>query len=175
MRKILSVLLILIVTMSILWIFGGRQISTFVDQFKMAEIESIPIHSISYEGSGNGGMLVIDDHRLTLSPLEPHVGSTKDNQLALASAGKVFAFGPLRSSEALAADAESNDSALLTKQRSYLIWPGFNGAEIKWNRAEYYRLTWSKQSGAKLETVWSFDGEKNAASLLRIDISNPAR
>jgi dipeptide/tripeptide permease len=38
MRKILIVLVILIVTMSIFWIFTGRQISTFVDQFKTSEL-----------------------------------------------------------------------------------------------------------------------------------------
>jgi hypothetical protein len=175
MRKILIALLIVIVTMSILWIFGGRQISMFVDRFKMAEVEVVPIHSILYEGSGDGGTLVTDDHRLALSPLNPHVGSTKDNQLALAIAGKVFAFGPLRSSELLAAAIESGDTALLAMQRSYLAWPSFTNGALKWNRTEYCALTWIKQNGVKLMMLWSVDSEKNTASLIRIDISNAAR
>jgi len=175
MRKLLIILFAVIATMSILWIFAGRRVSMFIDQLKMAEVESIPIHSISYEGTGDGGTLLVDDHRLSLSPLNPHVGSTKDDQLALAHAGKVFAFGPLRSSEPLAADAESSDSASLTRQRSYLAWPSFSAAQLTWNRAEYYKLTWIKQNGAKLGMLWSIDPETKADSLIRIEITNAAR
>ena len=175
MRKILIALLIVMVTMSILWIFAGRQISSFVDQFKIAEVSSQSLQSIGYEGSGDGGMLIIDDHRLALAPLNPHIGSTKENKLALASAGKVFAFGPLRSSEPLAADVESSDTTLLARQRSYLAWPSFNAARLGWNRAEYYKLTWKKQNGQRLEMFWSVGEDKNATSLIRIDISNAAR
>jgi hypothetical protein len=175
MRKILIALLTLIVTMLILWMFAGRQISQFVDHFKMAKVESIAIHSIAYEGTGDGGTLLIDDHRLTLNPTNAHVGSTKDNQLALAYAGKVFAFGPLRSSESLAADAESGDTALLVLQRSYLRWPSFDGSRLNWQEPNYYRLAWNKQTGAKLEMIWSIDDQKNATSLIRIEISNAAR
>ena len=175
MRRLVVVFLILLVTMSILWVFAGRQISSFVDRFKMAKIESTAIHSISYEGTGDGGTLIIDDHRLALVPLNPHVGSTKENELALASAGKVFAFGPLRLSEPLAADVESSDTALLTRQRSYLAWPSFNGERLVWNRAEYYKLIWNKQNAAKLEMLWPVDSATKATSLIRIDISNAAR
>ena len=175
MRKILIALLILIAMMSILWMFAGRQISQFVDQYKIAEVTSQSLQSIGYEGSGDGGTLLTDDHRLTLSPINPHIGSTKENELALASAGKVFAFGPLRSSESLAANVESSDTALLTRQRSYLAWPSFNAAQLTWNRAEYYRFTWKKQNGAKLEMLWSVGEDKNATSLIRIDISNAVR
>ena len=55
MRKILITPLIAIVTMSILWVIAGRQISMFVDQLKMAEVKSDSIQSIGYEGTGDGG------------------------------------------------------------------------------------------------------------------------
>jgi len=161
--------------MSILWIIAGRHISSFVDQYKTTEVTSQSLQSIGYEGSGDGGTLVIDDHRLALAPLNPHVGSTKENELALAYAGKVFAFGPLRSSEPLAADVESSDTALFAIQRSFLAWPSFNAARLGWNRAEYYRLTWKKQNGARLEMLWSVGEDKNATALIRINISNMGR
>jgi hypothetical protein len=161
--------------MSILWFVAGRQISSFVDQFKTAEVTSQSLQSIGYEGSGDGGTLIIDDHRLALAPLNPHVGSTKDNQLALAAGGKVFAFGPLRSSEPLAASIESSDTAFLAMQRSYVAWPSVNAARLVWNRTEYYKLTWKKQNGARLEMLWSAGEDKTATFLIRTDISNPAR
>ena len=93
MRKVLIVLLILIVTMSILWIVAGRRISEFVDQSTIAEGQSSSVHSISYQGTGEGGELEIRDPpgrlNLSLAPLNPHIGTDKENQLALANAGKV--------------------------------------------------------------------------------------
>lgn len=172
MRKFLIALMIVIITMSILWIVAGRQISSFVDQFKMAEVESIAIHSISYAGTGNGGALLLDDHRLTLNPIDPHVGSTRDNELALAYAGKVFAFGSLHSSEQLAADLPKGDTASFATRRSFLAWPNLNqpGAP-QFCRNIYYQLVWTKQNGAKLEMLWSVDSGRSL-TLIRIDISN---
>src|SRR5260370_39734403 len=124
MRKILIVLLILIVTMSIVWVFAARQISMFVDRFKTAELNSLPIHSISYRGTEDGGGFLIDDHQFTpdLNPLNPHIGSSKDNELALAYGGKVFAFGQLHSSNGLAADVAKGDNASFFTRCRYLYW-----------------------------------------------------
>src|SRR5262245_66550251 len=65
------------------------------------ETQSTPIQSIAYEGSGTGGTLICDGVSFNLNDVKPglslSVGSTKDNQLALASSGKVFPFGPLKS------------------------------------------------------------------------------
>src|SRR5207237_724982 len=107
MRKTLITIAIIaafIAAMSILWIFAGRQLSLFVDQFRTIESASIPIQSLTYEGSGTGGTLLLNDLHSGLSPAnskspEPNVGTTKDNELALSFGGKVFAFGPLRSAE----------------------------------------------------------------------------
>src|SRR6266849_10374955 len=148
----LAIVIALIVAMSILWISGGRQISSFVDQFKTTEVASQSLRSIGYEGSGDGGTLIIDDHRFALAPLNPHVGSTKDNQLALASAGKVFAFGPLRSfdKDLLAGDISSGDNASLVERRSYIKWPSFyQGARPHLNRNHYFEFVCKKNNGAK--------------------------
>jgi hypothetical protein len=106
MRRILggiAMFIALLVVISILWIFGGQRLSLFLDRFGTIEIASAPIESISYKGTGTGGDLLVKNIRLSLSPVdpksaEPHFGTTKDEQLALSLGGKVFAFGPLRSS-----------------------------------------------------------------------------
>jgi hypothetical protein len=178
MRKTLIALLIVIVTMSILWIFTGRQISSFVDEFKMAELNSLPIHSISYNGTEDGGTLLIDDHQLTpdLSPLNPHIGSSKDNELALAYGGKVFAFGPLHSSDALAADVAKGDNASFVTHCSYLYWLSL-GRHMTPHLQQngYCELLWNKPNGARLKMLWSVDPDNAATSLIRIDISNAGR
>src|SRR6266498_4100018 len=102
MRKLLLKLGILVIGgVAILagWIFGGRQASMFIDRFGTIEIASVPVHSIAYEGSGTGGWLTVNDVHLSLNDVNPKIavsiGSTKDNQFAVASGGEGVAMGRL--------------------------------------------------------------------------------
>jgi hypothetical protein len=178
MRKILIIVFIVIVTMSILWIFTGAQIARLVDRFGTRTIESKPVHSISYEGSGERGSLVIDGDGvfLFLAPLNPHVGSTKDNQLALAHGGKVFAFGNLRSPDALATEIGDGDVALLITKESFVSWPEA-GAYGRLNRNVYTELSWTRPSGAKLKMIWWLErhADEIAVHLIRVEITNATR
>jgi hypothetical protein len=176
MRKILIALLLVILTMSILWIFAGRQISEFVDRFKTAEFKLEPVHSISYEETPGGNLLKIDHEGLQLSPLNPHVGSTKENRLALAQEGKVFPFGPLKSADDnLAADADKGDSASLSWRHSYLSWPNYRDGMVDLNRDGYIELTWNKADGAKLKMVWLVPDIHAQPSLIRVEISSASQ
>jgi hypothetical protein len=176
MRRFLIEVIVVSAAFAILWIFAGRQISEVVDRFETVKIESTSVELIAYQGSGDGGTLIIAAHQLSLAPLNPHVGSTKDNQLALANAGKVFAFGPLRSSntEVLAAEIPKPDTAVLLASRGYLPWPNFDGSlKPHLKRSSYYQFISKKSDGAKLEMVWSTEGEKE--TLIRIQIANASR
>ena len=170
MRRILITLAILVVciaTVSATWIFRGRQISLFIDRFGTVETASARINSITYEGSGTGGILHINDLALGLNDKNgpaPNIGSTKDGQLALAAGGKVFVFGPPRSeAENLAAVPPTNDDALIAFRRSFLSWPTLfdlnfmTGHSPSWKRHLYYQVRWHKQNGAKLEMLWRYE------------------
>ena len=174
MRKILITLVIFVACIAAgaaTWIFAGRQLSLFMDRFGTIETTSARIDSIAYEGSGTGGVLCINDLALSLNEtngLTPNIGMTKDDQLALAVGGKVFAFGPLSSpadsaDDHLAATLQAGDDASLTIRRSVLNWPtpfDFNfmtGQSPSWKRHIYYRLLWNKPSGAKLEMLWRYE------------------
>jgi len=175
MRKFLITLAILvgfIAASSATWIFGGRQLSLFIDRYKTIEIASSRINSIAYEGSGNGGILIVNNISLSLNDVRPDVslsvGSTKDNQLALASSGKVFPFGPLTSTsentgERLATMSPPGDQAFLATRHSVLSWPtqfDFNfmtGQSPSWKRHTYYEIRWKKSSGADLEMLWRYE------------------
>src|SRR5262245_17395041 len=111
MRRILVLLVIVAIGVAVLatlWIFRGREISSLIDRYWTVETQSTPIQSIAYEGSGTGGMLICDGVKFSLNDVRPglslSVGSTKDNQFALASSGKVFPFGPLKSASEDAAE-----------------------------------------------------------------------
>jgi hypothetical protein len=181
-RKFLITLAIVVgcfAAVSAMWIFGGRQLSLFIDRFRTIETASTRIHSITYEGSGTGGALIINDLGLSLnSPtrnISPSIGSTKDDQFALASEGKVFAFGPLASTSENAADhlatvPMAGDDASLVILRSILSWPTsfdlnfVTGRSPSWKRHIYYRLLWKKPSGATLEMLWRYEQHFDAAS-----------
>jgi hypothetical protein len=190
------------VAISILWISGGQRLSLFLDRFGTIEITSAPIESISYKGTGTGGDLLVKNIVLSLSPgdsksAEPHFGTTKDEQLALSFGGKVFAFGPLRSSaeETLAAEPQPGNAASITIRHSFLCCPnlrGFRaarGREPLLKRYQYYGLVWRKQSGAKLEINWRCEQDfypgngwvskmptpEGASDLIRVEISDASR
>ena len=200
MRKILFTLVI-VVTMSILWISAGRNLSLFLDRFWI-ETASEPIRSIMYQGNGTGGTLRINERELSLSTPDTHIqtlhiGSTKENELAVAIAGKVFAFGPLRQSEGdtLATEPAAGDHAVMTICHSPLAWPtqlNFNfmtGHTPSRKRHQYHQLVWKKQNGAKLEMLWRYEqyfypGDgwasglmtlEDSTGLIRVEISEVAR
>src|SRR5437870_10301752 len=130
MRKILIMLLV-IVTTSILWLWRGRDLSMLIDRFELIETRSRPIKTIAYEGKGAGGILHVEDLDLSLNEVElgaaqPSVGTTKDDQLALSFGGKVFPFGPTQSgTESLVAATPSGDVATITMQHRPISWPNF--------------------------------------------------
>jgi hypothetical protein len=175
MRKLLIIvgILVLIIALLALWIFGGRQISMFIDRFETIEIASVPIHSVAYEGSGTGGWLTVNDVHLSLGDIINRkialsIGSTKDNQFALASGGKVFALGLLthtgeNGGEYLAVVPPAGDEAFLVTRHSPLSWPtpfDFNfmtGHSPSWKRHMYYELRWKKPSGATLDVIWRYE------------------
>ena len=175
MRKVFLTFAILIAVIAALlsaWILGGRQVSMFIDRFGMVEIASLPVHSVTYEGSGTGGWLTVNDVHLSLNHIIPKIavsiGTTKDNQFAVASGGKVFALGPLSSTaenggEHLAVVPLSGDEAFLVTRRSALSWPTpfeFNhmtGHSPSWKRHMYHELRWKKPSGATLDLLWRYE------------------
>lgn len=170
MRKILVTLAILItsvVATLAAWIFGGRQISLFLDRVGTIETASSPVKSLAYEGSGTDGILRVNDLELSLNDRNgptPSIGTTKSDQLGLANAGKVFVFGPVRSeSENLATAPPAGDDAVIEIRRPIVSWPTpfevnfMTGNSPSWKRHLYYRLLWKKPSGAKLEMQWRYE------------------
>ena len=170
MRKILITLGILIaflIAILATWIFGGRQISLFLDRFGTIEMTSARINSLTYEGSGTGGILRVNDLGLSLNDRNdpaPSIGTTKNDQLGLANGGKVFAFGPAQSeTENLTVVPPTGDDAAIEIRQSILSWPTpfdlnfMTGHSPSWKRHVYYRLLWKKPSGAKLEMLWRYE------------------
>ena len=175
MRRMLLLLAALAVgaaALAALWIFKGREISSFIDSYWTVETRSGPVQSIAYEGNGTGGILIVNDLSLSLnevgSGLALSVGSTKDNQLALATSGRVFPFGPLTSTsentdERLATAPPPGDQAFIAIRHSVLNWPTpldlnfMTGQSPSWKRHIYQEIRWKKSSGANLQMLWRYE------------------
>jgi hypothetical protein len=170
MRKILitlAVLIAVVIAFLATWIFYGHQISLLLDRFGTIEMTSARINSIAYQGNGTGGILHVNDLELSLNDRNgptPSIGTTKNDQLALADRGKVFAFGPVRTeAENLATAPPTGDDTSIEIRRSILNWPTpfetnfMTGHSPSWKRHLYYRVHWKKSSGANLEMLWRYE------------------
>ena len=117
-------------------------------------------------------MLICDGVSFSLneftSGLSLSVGSTSDNQLALASSGKVFPLGPLKSApedaaERLVTAPPPGDQVHVTTRHSVLSWPTLfdinlmTGQSPSWKRHIYYEIVWKKSSGANLQMLWRYE------------------
>ena len=163
----LAVFITIVIAFLVTWIFYGHQISLLLDRFGTIETSSARINSISYQGNGTGGVLRVNDLELSLNDRNGpalSIGTTKNDQLALADRGKVFAFGPVRpEAENLATVPPAGDDASIEIRRSILNWPTpfktnfMTGHSPSWKRHLYYRVRWKKQSGATLEMLWRYE------------------
>jgi hypothetical protein len=198
-----AILIAAIAALLILWLWRGRDLTILLDRFRTTETSSRPIKRLSYEGNGTGGILRFEDLNLALildvsrsDRPRVNIGTTKDDQLALSSSGKVFAFGPVRTTpenQNLAADVPLADHAKMSIRHSILAWPtpfDFNfmtGHSPTWRRFIYYDFTWEKADMARLRMIWrnedyfysdnrwmntSMSYEKSSG-LIRVDISSP--
>jgi hypothetical protein len=199
MRKILITLAVLIAVVIVFlatWIFYGHQISLLLDRVGTIEMTSARINSIAYQGNGTGGILHVNDLELSLNDRNgpaPSIGTTKNDQLALAERGKVFAFGPVRTeAENLATVPPAGDDASIEIRRSILNWPTpfevnfMTGHSPSWKRHLYYRVRWKKSSGANLEMLWRYEQyfypgngwasgfmtRQGSTGLIRVEIKN---
>src|SRR5438874_5158423 len=201
MRKVVLIVLLLIVALTALWLWRGRDLSMLVDRFHLVETSSRPIKAIVYEGNGTGGILQVDGLDLRLNELalegaQPNIGTTKDNQLALSFRAKVFPFGPVQEALGkLTVTTPSLDIATFATEHSSIPWRNFfeinfmTGNSPRWKRNVYQRITWKKPNGARLEMIWRYeqyfyprDGwtealmiRPGAPGLIRVEISDASR
>ncbi len=114
-------------------------------------------------------------------------------KLVLSAGGRSFLLGVRTGRSLKAGDddlpefaAEPGDNATLVIERSLLPWPtpfelnvvGMGGTATTWKRYVYYRLFWTKPSGARLALLWAgeqpYDGNNlwraPGAFLVKVDI-----
>ncbi len=184
------------------WLFAGRQLSLFLDRVGTVRVASLPTSPVEYDGGGFriGGqaMAFVGTDNLR-SDVDLRIDS--QNRVVLERGGQSFVLGPLTRPPDPAGrpdlyfTPEPGDELSFTVARSFMSWPTFfqhnfmtGGPTPKWGRHLYYRLTWRRRSGAKLEMLWrykqefyegkwtaGFLGYDGKTGLLRVDVSPEGR
>ena len=198
----IAVLIAVLVATALVWISRGRELAAASERAGTILIRSEPVQSLSYSGTGHDGSLRINKVTLDLAPVKtsdpiPEIGTSKDGQVAISCAGRVFNFGPPSASadDALACAPAAGDEAKLEMRRSVMAWPNpfetnfMTGNSPRWKRFSYLRLLWKKSNGANLEITqrceqffYRNDGWVDACmtdsgftGLIRVEISNSSR
>lgn len=166
MRKILIALVVVILA-AIIWLWRGRDVALLSERFGTITIHSEPVKSLSYEGSGIGEVLHVNNFALDLSQAKesnpiPEIGTSKNGDVALSYRGQVFSFGKPSApdDEKLAMTPPAGDEAKIETRRSIVTWPNpfdvnfMTGNSPSWKRFSYQRLIWKKSSGTRLEMMW---------------------
>lgn len=199
MRPILVLSIIAVaVGMLAAWLFGGRQLSLWLDHLTTVRVASLPTSPVEYDGGGFriGEMAMAfvgsDNQR---SDVTLRIDS--QSRVVLARGGQSFILGPLTrppdpsGRPELLFTPEPGDELSFRVERSAMSWPTFfqynfvsGGPTPKWGRHLYYILTWKKRSGERLQMLWrykqvflegkwteGFMAYDSTTGLLRVEIS----
>ena len=203
-RRILikvALVIALVAVMSILWIFAGRQLSLWLDRFGTADVKTLQLSSVIYEGAVTGGAFRIGDMiLLSISapddrPFPIDIQSDAHGGFVLTKDTKAFPLGKSRDENASAGRQfvpDPGDELVLTTRKSVLSWPTpfdlnlMTGQSPSWKRHLYYRLRWEKPDGPKLQMIWRFEQyfypgngwasgfmtHEGSTGLIKVDIEN---
>ncbi len=166
MRVILIRTAIGTVVFLLLWIFGSRPVSIWLDRFTTARVASLSTAGLRYDGGFRIGELSLVFVGFDNMRSDTGFRSDASSRLFLVSSGHSFPLGkrltlPSDRSE-IDFSPDAGDEVTLTLDHSWLAWPTFFDIKIMtrtawFRRHAYYRLLWKKKTGEKLDMVWRYE------------------
>jgi hypothetical protein len=168
MRRILLRGLLLFVGLILLvvgWVAGLRPLSMALDRLHTAVIDSRPLTRLGVADS-NQGMLQVNELSLSTATLEyrPYPMEMKIDparEFVVQTPGHAIVLGRLGDSFGI--KPAVGDKARFQIEHSIMSWPTplamnfMTGYSPSWKRHVYYRLSWEKPDGARLEMVWRYE------------------
>jgi len=164
MRSIVLRGLLGVIGLVVVWLFVGRQLSTLLDRLVTVRELTLPVSPLSCRF----GTILIGDLLLSLSatpderPIE--VDCDASNRVVVSVDGRALELGTRMNSPTGSDFApDQGDQVTLTVDRSILSWPTpldlnfMTGQSPSWKRNVYYRLRWTKVSGASFTALWRFE------------------
>lgn len=172
------------------WVAGARPLSMMLDRLHTVEIESQAITRLGVADAERGLLQVNELPMSTATPeYSPYPMEMKldpARQFVVQKLGHAIVLG--RVDESLGVNPPAGDKARLRIERSMLSWPTplainfMTGHSPSWKRHLYYRLTWEKPDGGRLEMVWRYEQyyydswasgfmtRQDTTGLIRVDI-----
>jgi hypothetical protein len=151
------------------WLFRGRQLTLLLDRVWTVRTASLPTSPITFTTSvfqiGEQTMYTFQPG-IEFEAVKVTVRRDSSDRLVLSIGGKDFTLGPgtvrrdITGFPKYEFGCEPGDRLSFTIDRSFLSWPTpfemnfMTGVTTSWRRNLYYRLVWTKASGARLEMVW---------------------
>jgi len=161
--------LVIAPALAIAWLIVGRQLALLLDRVIAVRVASMPVKSLRCDGGG----FVIGEFSMTFGAtnnLRSNLTLHSDalNRVVLASGDASFILGPRTNPvdpsgrPEIDFVPETGDEVSFTAERSVIGWPtpfefNFMMRTPWWKRYVYYRLVWSKRSGAKLTMRWLYE------------------
>ena len=167
--RVLILTLLAVAVAVVALLFFARPLVLLADHFVTTRVAVVSATPIGW----NGDVLLVGGRVLNLQAPDyapaAQLRVDADGRLALSAGGRSFALGPRAAAVAAGGfdapgfAAETGDTASLLVEHSWVAWPtpfDFNfmtGHSPSWRRAVYYRLAWTKPSGARLGLTWRFE------------------
>jgi len=148
------------------WLLAGRRIVTLLDGVSLAVVERLGVERMVYES----GTLELGGKHLDLTDRTfarvAEIALSSTGSVVLESGGRRFALGPghtvphAGNVPRVEFIKGEGDEVVFTGEQSRVAWPTpfdmnfMTGYSPSRRRNVYFRLRWSKPSGAKLEMLW---------------------
>ena len=169
-RMILWMVVPLLIAIA-LWLWKGRMLTLAVDRVLPVPVRQLPVSPITFRGSE----FLIGGESLTITMLNNEnapltVATDTQHRIVLSMGRDAIVLGPrtnpVNPNGPLIVDFEADpeDQVQLTARESLLPWPnffelGWGASTPRWKKYFYYRLVWTKPSGARLEMRWRYERE----------------
>jgi hypothetical protein len=154
----------------VVWLVAFRSLSLLIDRVSTLAVKVEPVRRLSYE-NGVFEVAGLRLYTLTTETLPSGLGVTigPSGRAVLEYDGRSFPCGPGSSSATpsgfphLTFDPDPRDTVTITFERSRMSWPTplemnfMTGSAPSWKRHLYWRLNWTKRSGAQAEILWRFE------------------
>jgi hypothetical protein len=161
---------IILVLIMVCWLWAGRALTLGFDRVIPFPARSLAVSPLGLHGSD----LIVGGEKLTITKLDNEnadlrLATDPQNRIVLSVGRDAFILGPrthpVSPDGPLIVDfiPELGDQLRLTTHESLLGWSNLfeinwlGGSVPRWKKYVYYRLVWTKPSGARLTMRWRYE------------------
>jgi hypothetical protein len=169
MRLVTVIYLLAALVLIFVCLTAGRPFAVLADYVVRIPVVSMPVKSIHYDGGG----FVIGEFSMTFGQInnlrsDMCLCTDSRNRVVLKKSGQSFVLGPRTNPVDPSGRpdiyllTEAGDEVMFRGARSLIGWPTPFETYIMirspwWKRYVYYRLTWKKRSGARMDMSWRYE------------------